>query len=66
MNFSNLLQLAVTRFTSHSHETRRLALYNEATAFRQMKNFAEPLQTLFVTPAASIRELCSLYKLTRW
>jgi len=57
MNLANLFELTITRFASHSHETAHLAFHYEATAFRQVKNFAEPLQTVFVTPAVSTREL---------
>ena len=57
MDFSNLLKFTITSLTSHFHEAGRFTFQNEAPAFRQMEDFAEPLQTLFFTLAASIREL---------
>jgi len=57
MDFSNLLELTIASLASHFHEAGCLTFQNKAPAFRQVEDFAEPLQTLFFTPAASMREL---------
>ena len=64
MNFSYLLQFAIASSRSHSHKAGFIALDYEATALGKVQNLAEPLQTLFFTPAAVNRESRFLYKLT--
>jgi len=48
-----LLQFAVASACSHFYEAGFVALHYEAAAFRKVKNFAEPPQTFYVTPAVA-------------
>jgi hypothetical protein len=51
LHFANFLKLTIASSRSKFNEARFFALHYEAAAFRQMKNFAQPPQTAFVTPA---------------
>jgi hypothetical protein len=62
MDFTNLLKFTITSPGSHLDKTRFVTLDYEATAFRIMKNLAEPLQTVFFTP--TMRKVRSVYKVT--
>ena len=51
MDFSYLLQFAVTSSGSHFDEAGFVDFDDEASAALKMENFAEPLQTFYFTPA---------------
>jgi len=62
LNFSNFLQFSVADFRSEFHEAGFVAFDYEAAALGQMKNLAEPPQTVFVTPVVRLRESHSIFK----
>ena len=64
LNFSNFLEFGVANFRSEFDETGFVAFDYEASALRQVKNFPEPPQTLFVTPVVVVRECHSIFKRT--
>jgi hypothetical protein len=62
LNFSNFLQFSVANPRSEFDEAGFIAFDYEASALGQVKNFAEPPQTFFVTPAVGLRESHSIFK----
>jgi len=62
LNFSNFPQFCVANFRSKFDETGFVAFHYEAAAIGQMKNLAEPPQTVFVTPVVRLRESHSIFK----
>ena len=62
LNSSNFLQFGVANYCSEFDEAGFVAFDYQAAALRQMKNFAEPPQTLVVTPAVGLRERHSIFK----
>jgi len=61
MDLSDQSEFAIACFCPNLHEERLVAFDYEAPAFREVKNFAEPPQTFFVTPAVRQSEESESY-----